>query len=68
MLESQEKNLEPKVYVKFFTVDLYTLYNSVSRPLEILLFSYFLQMCCMKCVLWVNINYPKAIEYQHNKY
>ena len=68
MLGSQEKILEPKVNIKFFTVDPYTPCNRVSRPLEILLFSYFLQMCCMKCVLWVNINYPKAIEYQHNKY
>ena len=68
MWGSQGKIMGPKVNVKFFTVDLYTLYNSVSRPLEILLFSYFLQMCCMKCVLWVNINYPKAIKYQYNKY
>ena len=32
------------------------------RILEILLsaLSYFLRMFCMKCVLWVNINYPKA--------
>ena len=32
MLGSQEKILEPKVNVKFFTVDPYTLCNRVSRP------------------------------------
>ena len=32
MLGSQEKNLEPKVNVKFFTVDPYTPFNRVSRP------------------------------------
>ena len=32
MLGSQEKNLEPKVNVKFFTVDPYTPCNRVSRP------------------------------------
>ena len=31
MLGSQEKILEPKVNVKFFTVDPYTLCNRVSR-------------------------------------
>ena len=32
MLGSQEKILEPKVNVKFFTVDPYTPCNKVSRP------------------------------------
>ena len=32
MLGSQEKNFEPKVNVKFFTVDPYTLCYRVSRP------------------------------------
>ena len=32
MLGSQEKILEPKVNVKFFTVDPYTLCYRVSRP------------------------------------
>ena len=35
MLGSQEKNLEPKVNVKFFTVDPYTPCNKVSRPFPI---------------------------------
>ena len=35
MLGSQEKILEPKVNVKFFTVDPYTLCNRVSRPFPI---------------------------------
>ena len=35
MLGSQEKNLEPKVNVKFFTVDPYTPCNRVSRPFPI---------------------------------
>ena len=32
MWGSQEENLGPKVNVKFFTVDPYTLCNRVSRP------------------------------------
>ena len=35
MLGSQEKILEPKVNVKFFTVDPYTPCNRVSRPFPI---------------------------------
>ena len=35
MLGSQEKILEPKVNVKFFTVDPYTMCNRVSRPFPI---------------------------------
>ena len=35
MLGSQEKILEPKVNVKFFTVDPYTPFNRVSRPFPI---------------------------------
>ena len=35
MLGSQEKNLEPKVNVKFFTVDPYTPCYRVSRPFPI---------------------------------
>ena len=35
MLGSQEKILEPKVNVKFFTVDPYTLCDRVSRPFPI---------------------------------
>ena len=35
MLGSQEKILEPKVNVKFFTVDPYTRCNRVSRPFPI---------------------------------
>ena len=35
MLESQEKNLGPKVDVKYFTVDPYTQCNRVSRPFPI---------------------------------
>ena len=35
MLGSQEKNLGPKVNVKFFTLDPYTPCNRVSRPFPI---------------------------------
>ena len=39
MLGSQEKILEPKVNVKFFTVDPYTQCNRVSRPFGFCYFS-----------------------------
>ena len=35
---------------------------------KILLLSCFLQMFCIECVLWVNINYPKARKHQYIMY
>ena len=57
--------LHGKIHLKFPFWSLEPLFQAV-RILDILLLGYFLQMFCMKCDLWVNINYPKAIKHQYN--
>ena len=53
--------------VSFSAVEVVFVATAV-RILKILLLGDFLQMFCMKCVLWVNIKYPKAIKHQYNKF